>query len=406
MQQEQKRSESLGAPVLLAGSFEEKVDVKWPTYSCDGPNILIHGDVLENHESASPVEIRHSVHCSIIVYTVFFVLILIAAEVYLILGHQHDPLRLPVLRYVLIPFGIWLLISLSSIIFRWQSRILMMTGYLEFYRNSSRVWKISYAICSSGFAFGTTFFIIAQQSMSPHILILEDVSVVMQSMFIFWSFILLCLLWLYTYLLVDYIRHNQKQMLPDGVNASDYQVLPEVESSNGRKSSTANLDNRRKKSSLSRGLHATLQRQAVTIRFLEKQLKVFADRIQAQENSLPIAKSMDDRIMNIPSNCSLQEYQQICHEKQLLERRVNLLESNMQSQQQDIAMLQQQLNSVQGIRQRQDKELKKVSEALTAKQLKLNNMHLLLAVEREAADKARVLIEELSSRCSHCKMRR
>jgi len=398
MQQEQKKSESFDPPVLSRVSSECRGNVKWQSF--DNSNFRIYPDGNEDDESAPAVEIRHAVHCSVIFYTIFFVLILIGAEVYLILAHHLYRHELLVLRYVLIPFGIWILISMSTLIFRWQSRMLMMTGYLEFYRHSSKVWKRCYVISSTAIALGTTFFIVAQESVSPDIYIPGVNDSALTVMFIFWCVVFFLLLWQYICLLVDYLRHNHKRMLPDGVNPSDYRSLP-GEICPG----AVNEDSKRKSYSLSNGQHATLQRQAVTIRYLEKQVKVLADRLQTQPAEKLVSRSLDDNIIDMPSSCSMMQYQQLCLDKQLLESKCRSFRFQLQSKHQDILSLEHELDSVQGIRKRLQEELKEMREVLTSKQAKIKELVILLAVEREAADQARILIEELSPQNTRAKMR-
>jgi len=69
----------------------------------------------------------------------------------------------------------------------------------------------------------------------------------------------------------------------------------------------------------------------------------------------------------------------------------------LQSKQQDIVRLQRELSSVQGFRERLENELKETRDALNAKQSKINDLHVLLDVERAGADEARIFIEEISS---------
>jgi len=198
----------------------------------------------------------------------------------------------------------------------------------------------------------------------------------------------MCLLW-------DYAKHKKKRLLP--VNACDYLPLGDNASGAEKKSNVGNFVNRQNSSSLSNGEPATLKCQALHILYLEKQVKFLSNRLQAQQFALPVSRSWDTSIMEAPSNCSIQEYQQLYLDKQLLESECKSFRFQLQSKQQDIVRLEYELSSVQGIRERLERELKETRDGLSAKQAKINDMHILLAVEREAADKARIFIEEISS---------
>jgi len=315
--------------------------------------------------------------------------------VYLIVGHLGDHQGSPVLRYLLIPLGMLLIISLSSVIFRWQSRKLMMKGYLQFYRDSSLGWKKSYAICSTAFVFGTTFFIIAQETTSPHIHITG--SCALEVMFYFWCFIFLCLLWQYICLLVDYQRHNRQRLVPDQLNPKGYYAKSEDAFSGNGKSALANFDLKQTLNSPFNRENATLQRQALTIQDMEEQLKVLVNRLHAQEWTRPASRSLDYHFRNVPSYCPIWEYQRICDDKQLLENECKSITLQLQSKQQDLLNLENELCSVQGIRHRLERDLKVVRDALTRKEAKINDMHLLLAVERQSTEKQRLFMEELCS---------
>jgi len=284
MKEEQKRFESLDASHLSVRSLKDQANVARHSYSCDMPKIRIYSDVLEDQHSGSPVEIRNAVQCPIIVWTLIFVLILAAVLVIRILMHLHNPEEFPVLCYVLIPFGIWLITSLSFFIFKW-----------------SNVWKRSYSICSTAFAFGTTLFItlneIISESSQERILSrieirgIDDMSKVVNVMFCFYCFVLLCLLWPHLCLLWDYIKHKQKRMLPDLANGCHYLPLSGNTSGDETKSNRGIFLNRQNSSSLSNSEQSTLKRQAVYIPYLEEQVKVLLSRLKAQQFTSPVSKS-------------------------------------------------------------------------------------------------------------------
>jgi len=302
-----------------------------------------------------------------------------------------------VVRYVFIPFTIWIVTGISSFIFRWQSRKLMMTGYLEFYRRSSWVWKVSYAICSTAFSIGTTFFIIAQESISEqiHMSRIKE-RAAMDILFIFWSMTFVILLVLYVSLLIDYIRHNRRRMLPDGVNHTDYRALSEGTSVEAGKTSEVNDDIFKKKKSLSSGEHATLKRQAVTIRYLEKQLKLLMDQLLlTQQIRLPASRSLNDVLIQNRDSFSMQDFHQLCHENQILENECQNLRIQLQSNQEELAAHGRRFQTIQGIRQRLEKELGEAKDAIASKQSKVNELQILLNVQQKAADQARIFIENI-----------
>jgi len=410
MQQEQK--EELAVPNARNNhvSLSESMSVnarphrRDKTYSSDRSNIRIYSIVTEDRQPTQLAEIRHSVQCLTIVYAVFLSLVIIGAELFLIF-EQHQPM---VLRYVLIPFGVWIIIGMSSFIFRWQSRKLMMTGYLEFYRKSSRVWKVSYGVCSSAFAIGTTFFIVAQESISPHIHIsgIKN-NTLMDFLFIFWSMTLMILLLLYINLLVDYVRHNRKRMLPDGVNHNDYRALSEGTSVDNAGWVNEVCDDALRQKSGSSGKHATLSRQAVTIRYLEKQLKQLMNQhLLEQKIRLPTTRSLNDGLLEKNESFSVQDFDQICHEKQLLESECQNLRIQLHSAQQELAGQSRKFRNVWEVREMLEKELEETKDALYAKEAKVNELQILLNVQREAAEQARIFIENLGAHTTNANIQR
>merc|ERR1719427_367768 len=104
----------------------------------------------ENEYGEPMVEIEHAVKWQTLIITVLVALVVLGAWLFIAVGHRTNP----VLRYTIFPLAIWGVISTSCLIFRWQSRKLMMTGFLSFYRKSSSVWKVSYVISSSAFVIG------------------------------------------------------------------------------------------------------------------------------------------------------------------------------------------------------------------------------------------------------------
>jgi len=418
MQQEQKmitkEALDVSAPYPVKGAIE---DALWgtssnnlqrapKTISSDIQNSRIFSsDRIEEPDPYQMVDLRHKVQRSTIVWTVFIVVMIISAEMFLLLEQKKSL----VLRYVLIPFAVWFLIGLSSFVFRRQSRKLMMTGYLEFYRKSSYVWKVSYGICSSAFAIGTTVLILSQENVSQDIPFLSDHKpkddtkrVFLEIIFAFWLVIYFLLVVLYARLLLDYLRHNRRRALPDGVNPTDYRALSDVISAisdSGGKFSDAQEDCSRRSRTITNGELATLSRQAVTIRYLQKQLKLLMDELLlAQQSGLPVSRSLDERFLRPPNTCSMWEYQQICHEKKLLESECQTYKIRLHSTEQELTGLDRKLEGVQGIRQKLEEELAKTKDALNQKHAKVKELEILLAVEREAADQARLFMENLTLR--------
>jgi len=388
------------------GTPSNNVQQSGKTVSSDIPNLrLFTTDRIEVPDPYRTVDLRHKVKRSTIVWTIFIVCVIISAELFLLL-QQGAPV---VLRYVLIPFAIWFLIGLSSFVFRWQSRKLMMTGYLEFYRKSSFAWKVSYGICSSAFAVGTTILILSQDNMSPDIHFIAKRSkdggknqVFLDLIFVLWIVIFSILVFLYGRLLLNYLRHNRRRALPDGVNPTDYRALSDVVSvisNSGGKFSDAQDDFSRRSRTITNGELATLSRQAVTIRYLQKQLKLLMDELLlAQQAGLPVSRSLDERFLRPPDTCSMWEYQQICHEKKLLESECQTYKIRLHSTEQELTGLDRKLEGVQGIRQKLEDELVIAKDALSKKHAKVKELEILLAVEREAADQARLFIENLTLR--------
>jgi len=373
------------------------------TVSSDIPNLrLFSADRIEEPEPYRTVDLRHKVKRSTIVWTIFIVCVIISAELFLLLQQRASV----VLRYVLIPFAVWFLIGLSSFVFRHQSRKLMMTGYLEFYRKSSFAWKVSYGICSSAFAVGTTVLILSQENMSPDIHFIAKQSkdggknqAFLNLIFVLWLVIYSILVFLYGRLLLDYIRHNRRRALPDGVNPTDYRALSDVVSvisNSGGKFSDMQDECSRRSRTVTNGELATLSRQAVTIRYLQKQLKLLMDELC--QSGLPVSRSLDERFLRPPNTCSMWEYQQICHEKKLLESECQTYKIRLHSTEQELTGLDRKLEGVQGIRQKLEDELVTAKEALSKKHAKVKELEILLAVEREAADQARLFIENLTLR--------
>jgi len=409
-----KEALDVSAPYNSKGTVEEEpwgtpssyVHRSGKTVSPDIPNLRqLSRDRLEEPDPFRTVDLRHKVKRSTIVWTIFIVCVIISAELFLLL-QQRAPV---VLRYVLIPFAVWFLIGLSSFVFRRQSRKLMMTGYLEFYRKSSFVWKVSYGICSSAFAVGTTILILSQDNMSPdiHFITYHNKEggrnkAFLDLIFVLWLVIFSILIFLYGRLLLDYVRHNKGRALPDGVNPTDYRALSDVLSvisNSGGKFSDAQDDYSRRSRTVTNGELATLSRQAVTIRYLQKQLKLLMDELlRAQQSGLPVSRSLDERFLRPPNTCSMWEYQQICHEKKLLESECQTYKIRLHSTEQELTGLDRKLEGVQGIRQKLEEELVVAKDALSKKHAKVKELEILLEVEREAADQARLFIENLTLR--------
>jgi len=427
-----------------------------------------HRYSLPSHQIQQPVDtddpyanIRHTVPCSIIVFTFLIALSVIVAWVWLLWDRHKNP----VLRYTIFPFIIWGVTSFSSIIFRWQSRQLMMTGYLEFYRKSSQAWKMNFGICSSACAVGTAFFILSQDSLCwrthypkapyiPHI----DWNTGTDILMLFWTLTLASLLLSYMSLLCAYIRHNTSRVLPDGLN--DHYVAigdsPEPRPS-GRPAAASNRT--RQRSRFSRlgedseayfkpaiGLASlgsfdenclyppkgaargdwrgddisirskfsitsdytnkrygnealTLHRQAITIRYQEKQLKMLMTQLMAvQQATEPISRSLDDGFLsNTCPSVSRQEYQNICQEKQLLANEFQSIQLKFDAKEAELKALKRQMESMQGIRAKLESELTHKQLLLDEKDGKINELLILLEVARESRDQAENFLNDFGN---------
>merc|ERR1719285_239631 len=204
------------------------------------------------------------------------------------------------------------------------------------------------------------------------------------------------LLLLYLNLLVDYVRHNRKRMLPDGVNHTDYRALSEGTSVDNAGFVNEVCDDALRQKSFSKGRHATLRRQAVTIRYLEKQLKLLMNQhLVEHKNRLPTSRSLNDGLLQKHNSFSAQDFDQLCHEKQLLESECQSLRIQLHSTQQEVAGQSRKFRNVWEVREMLEKELEETKDTLYAKEAKVNELQILLNVQREAAEQARIFIENL-----------
>jgi len=352
------------------------------TISSDNKRIRIYD---ETSITSEPLEISYAVKTRTLCAACVLGAAIVGAEVYLAIGVQDDP----VYRYIVVPFGLWILLSFLSLIFRWQSRKLMMTGYLEFYRKSSKLWKTSYGLASSCYCLGTTFYVLTKDylcdSYNPIVTVSDHTRATV--LFVFWTITFLTLVFLYGYLLFDFLRHNRRRRLPDGVKPADYHPLP------GGVSGAPGSPNLRGGGSKP----ATLRMQAVTIRYLEKQVATLSNQlIEAQNvgNYAGSTRSDSHRgLLDFPSGARA-EIEVLTQEKQLMASEMDSLNAQLASKTQEVTGLQRQVNNLQAIRTRLESELATERDAVASKQEQVNELQILLAVEREAADQARVFFEE------------
>jgi len=141
---------------------------------------------------------------------------------------------------------------------------------------------------------------------------------------------------------------------------------------------------------------STIRRQAITIRYLEKQLKMLMTQLlQVQQAEEPVSRSMDDVFLSNPSpSVNLEEYQKICHEKQLLASENQSIQLQMDTKEHELLAVQRQLESMQVIRAKLDSELTNKQQELKEKKEKINELLILLAVERQATDQARSFLDD------------
>jgi len=370
------------------------------TFSSDKSKLRVYNSSIRD-DWQPLAEIRHAVQSWTIVYTAFLILMIIIIGAGLFISiEQHHPL---VKRYMYIPFFVWALIGVSSFIFRWQSRKLMMTGYLKFYRKSSWIWKASYGVCSSAFAIGTTFFTVSQENRTPgdeqtHAWRINK-STVEIILNIFWSVTFVILLFLYLSLLTDYIKHNRKRMLPDGVNYSDYRALSDVTATSveeGTQTNQANDDIAGARTSRANGEQATLIRQAVTIRYLEKQQKLLMEQL-TQPNKKPAPRNHDGGLEAAHHRYLVWEFKQLSRDKKRLEEDCKNLRFQLGSNQQELDRQRHKFTSLQGIQQKLEKDLEEAGATIAAKQVEVNQLQMRLDYQQVEADHTQRLINSIKS---------
>jgi len=399
-------------------------------------------------------EIRHTVPCSIIVFNFFIALLIMVAWVWLIAERQQNP----VFRYIVFPYVIWGCTSLSSIISRRYSRQLTMTGYPEFYERSSKAWMMNFAICSSACAIGTAFYILSQGTdcWKPGWNLNFETRI--EILVLFWTFSLGWLVLSYIGLLCAYIRHNKNRIHSDwdyialgdtsGADArlpglaeaairtrprstrvsrvsrvgydSDGYFRPTIGLASlgscddgclappkgaARSDWRGGDDNSvRSKFSITsdhtlrryRTYEAsTIRRQAITIRYLEKQLKMLMTQLlQVQQAEEPYSRSMDDVFLNPSPSVNPQEYQRICHEKQLLASENQSFQLQLETKENELLAVNRQLESMQVIRSKLEGELSNKQQELKEKKAKIKELLILLAVERQATEQARSFLDQ------------
>jgi len=361
-------------------------------FSSDEQRIRIYDS--ENEWGDPMLELEHAVKSSTMVITVGVAVIVLCGWMYLAVEHRTNP----VLRYTVIPFAMWGVISTSCLIFRWQSRKLMMTGYLSFYRKSSSVWKLSYVISSSSFVIGTAFFILSQDTWisrypnAPHIGEIGKDARNLDILFFFWSLALGTLLILYGSLLFEFIRHNRRGRLPSGVSPSDYRAFSDASTTRWA-SRRVSYNSPHKKSSPSE--RATLHRQATTIRYLEKQLKVLMDQVLVSDQQQRITSETDSVLNQEANEKWSQRLSQEQSEKQSLADECQAMRAKLSSSEGEIAGLRRQVSTLNAVRTKLDGELVNSRGKLSKTQEKVNKLQILLAKEREAASQVRRLLEDL-----------
>jgi len=385
-------------------------------YSLPGQQV----EELTEGKEDTITEIRHTVPCSIIVFNFFIALLIIVAWVWLIAERREDP----VFRYIVFPFVIWGCTSLSSIISRRYSRQLTMTGYPEFYERSSNAWMMNFAICSSACAIGTAFYILSEDTDSWKTTWNLRLETRIDILVLFWTFSLGWLVLSYISLLCAYIRHNKNRIHSDwdyialgDTSGADVRLPGLAEGScddaylhppkgTGRSEWKGGDDNYSVRSKFSITSDHTLRRyrtyeastirkQAITIRFLEKQLKMLMTQLlQVQQAEEPFSRSMDDVFLNPSPSVNPQEYQRICHEKQLLASENQSFQLQLETKENELLAVSRQLESMQVIRTKLEGELANKQQELKEKKAKIKELLILLAVERQASDQARSFLDE------------
>jgi len=361
-------------------------------FSSDQHRIRIYDS--ENEWGDPMLELEHAVKSSTMVITVGVAIIVLCGWMYIAVEHRTHP----VLRYTVIPFAMWGVISTSCLIFRWQSRKLMMTGYLSFYRKSSSVWKSSYLISSSSSVIGITFFVLSQDTWisrypnAPHIGEIGKEARNLDILFFWWSLALGTLLILYGSLLFEFIQHNRRGRLPSGVSPSDYRALSDASTARWA-SRRVSYNSHHKKSSTSE--RATLQRQATTIRYLEKQLKVLMDQVLVSDQQQRPTSETDCFLNQQANEKWSQRLSQEQSEKQGLADECQAMRAKLSSSEEEIAGLRRQVKTLNAVRTKLDGELVASRGKLSKTQEKVNKLQILLAKEREAASQVRRLLEDL-----------
>jgi len=361
-------------------------------FSSDQQRIRIYDS--ENEWGEPMVELEHAVKSSTMVITIWVAIIVLCGWMYIAVEHRNNP----VLRYTVIPFAMWGVISTSCLIFRWQSRKLMMTGYLSFYRKSSSVWKISYLISSSSFVIGTAFFILSHDTWisrypnAPHIGGMGEDARNLDILFFWWSIALGTLLILYGSLFFEFIQHNRRGRLPSGVSPSDYRALSDASTTRWASRRVSYSSPHKKSSSSER---ATLRRQATTIRYLEKQLKVLMDQVLVSDQQQRLTSDTDSVLYQEANEKWSQRLSQEQCEKQSLADECQAMRAKLSSSEGVIAGLRRQVETLNSVRAKLDGELVDSRGKLSKTQEKVNKLQILLAKEREAATQVRRLLEDL-----------
>jgi len=368
-------------------------------------------------------DIRDTVPCPIIVFNIFIVLLIFVAWVWLIADGYENP----VLRYLVFPILIWGCTSLCSIISRRYCRRLRMNGYPEFYERSSNAWMMNFAICSSACAIGATFYTLSLQDSDNDCwkpICNMNVKTRIEILMLFWTFSLGWLILSYGYLLCAYTRHNKNRINSDwdyialgdtsgvdvrlpGVTEGSCEeaslVLPKGAARCGEWRGGDDISVRSKFSITSdhtlrryRTYEAsTIRRQANTIRYLEKQRKMlWTQLLQVQHADEPYSRSLDDVFLNPSPSVNPQEYQRICHEKQLLLSENQAFQLQLETKENELLAINRQLESMQVIRAKLDSELSNKQQELKEKKSKIKELLILLAVERQATEQARSFLDD------------
>merc|ERR1719193_2664824 len=116
--------------------------------------------------------------------------------------------------------------------------------------------------------------------------------------------------------------------------------------------------------------------------------------LQVQQAEEPFSRSMDDVFLNPSPSVNPQEYQRICHEKQLLASENQSFQLQLETKENELLAVSRQLESMQVIRTKLEGELANKQQELKEKKAKIKELLILLAVERQATEQARSFLDQ------------